>query len=83
MGKKKQYKIGIWEETGGYITVQAATENGAQQKAETILDEEGVAGFSDFTSTGRTEYGLFLWEHGFRGQPTIMWFPPNAPLWDY
>jgi len=33
----KKYKIGVWEETGGYYFITAETEEQARKKAEEML----------------------------------------------
>lgn len=48
-----KFRIGIWEEVSGYVTVEAKTEAQARKKAEQILDNDGVSGFSDFDAKHR------------------------------
>jgi hypothetical protein len=54
----KTFKIGIWEETGGYVEIKAKTRKRAEAIAQEILDEEGLDGFDSFRSTHRDCYLL-------------------------
>jgi hypothetical protein len=44
----KAFRIGIWEEIGGYVEITAKTKEEAHTIAQATLDEHGTAGFSDF-----------------------------------
>jgi hypothetical protein len=47
------FRIGIWEEIGGYVEIKAQTEEEARAIAQATLDEHGTAGFPDFDITHR------------------------------
>jgi len=53
MTTMKTFKIGIWEAVGGYVSIEAATQEEAEESVQATLDEHGVAGFSDFDATHR------------------------------
>jgi hypothetical protein len=50
---RKTFRIGIWESVGGYVFIEAATQDEAEAIAQTTLDDAGVGGFSDFDGTHR------------------------------
>ncbi len=47
------YRIGIFEEIGGYVTISANNKKEAENKVDEILENDGVAGFQDFDTTHR------------------------------
>jgi hypothetical protein len=47
------FRIGIWEEIGGYVTINAETEEEAEAIAQATLDEDGAPGFPDLDITHR------------------------------
>ena len=49
----KTFRIGIWEETGGYVEIKAKTAEQAKAKVIGILDEHGMAGFRNLDVTHR------------------------------
>ncbi len=49
----KQFKVSLWEEIGGFAFVIASTLEEAKIKVQQQLDDEGVAGFTDFDTTHR------------------------------
>ena len=38
----KIFEIAVWEETGGYMTVEAETEKEAREKARNYIEDYGV-----------------------------------------
>jgi hypothetical protein len=49
----KKFRIGLYEEIGGYSEIEAKDKKEARAKAQQILDDDGVEGFKDFDSTHR------------------------------
>ena len=49
----KTFRIGLYEEVGGYVEIEAKNKEEARAKAQQILDDDGVEGFKDFDSTHR------------------------------
>ncbi len=49
----KTFKIGIWEEVGGYVEIKAETEEAAKAIVQEKLDDHGVSAFPDFDTTHR------------------------------
>lgn len=58
----KKFKVELWEELGGYAFIEAETAKEAREKAEEILEDEGVEGFDNkencFDTTHR-DVGVF------------------------
>ena len=46
--KLKTYRVGLYQESWGYATIKAISIEDAEEKAQELLDEEGIEGFSDF-----------------------------------
>ena len=53
MSKLKTYRVGIWEEQSGYVTVEAKNKEEATAIVERGLSDDGVNFFSDFDCTHR------------------------------
>ena len=49
----KTYRVGIWEEQGGYVNIQAKSKEDAIEKVEELLASDGVNAFDDFDVTHR------------------------------
>jgi len=49
----KNYRVGIFEEQGGYITIQAENEEEAEERVIEGLGIDGVNFFKDFDCTHR------------------------------
>ncbi len=43
-----KFRIGVYEEQSGFVTIEAKTKAEAEEKAEEILEGEGIEGFKDF-----------------------------------
>ena len=52
----KKFKVGIWEETGGFTIIEAKNEKEAEEKAQYGLEEDGINYFKDFRTTHRSIY---------------------------
>lgn len=48
-----KFRVGVWEEVGGYACIKARGKNEARAKAQQILDDEGIGGFRSFDPTHR------------------------------
>lgn len=48
-----KYKMMISETCSGFITIEAVSEAEAMEKAQDIVDGDGVDGFADFNCTHR------------------------------
>ncbi len=60
----KSFKVSLWEEIGGFAFVIASTLEEAKAKAQQLLDNEGVEGFTDFDTTHRDVNILEVEEEG-------------------
>lgn len=49
----KTFRVGIWEEAGGYINIEAKTADEAWDIAQATLDEHRIDGFPDFAVSHR------------------------------
>jgi hypothetical protein len=49
----KTFRIGIWEAIGGYVEIEAKTQEEAEAIAQATLDEDGTCGFPDLDITHR------------------------------
>jgi len=47
------FRIGVYEEQSGFVTIEAETKEEAKEKAEEILEEQGIEGFKDFDVQSR------------------------------
>ncbi len=51
---EKQFKVQLWEEMGGFVYIMAENEKEAKEKAQQILENDGIDGFgNNFDSTHR------------------------------
>jgi len=53
MSEKKYFRVDIWESIGGYVNIEAATQDEAWDVAQATLNEHGIEGFPDFDITHR------------------------------
>lgn len=49
-----KFRVEVFEEIGGFATIEAKGELDARAKAQQIMDDDGVAGFEDFDPTHRS-----------------------------
>jgi transposase len=51
-----KYQVELWEEVGGYAYIEANSKEEAYEKAQQILDDEGMEGFDNKINTLDTTY---------------------------
>jgi hypothetical protein len=49
----KTFRIGIWEAIGGYVEIEAETQEEAEAIAQATLDQDGACGFPNLDITHR------------------------------